>query len=141
MGILSKLFGSDKVIEAGMSAIDKVAYTEEEKADNNLKYQSVKIALLKAYEPFKIAQRFIALIVGIPFVSIHLALFAFKVGLLLVTVFYGGSETYDFAVKELSNMQTENNETLGEPFVWICIFYFGGGAGEGIIKHFRGIKK
>ena len=140
MGILSKLFGSDKVIDAGMSAIDKIAYTDEEKADNNLKFQNVKVALLKAYEPFKIAQRFIALIVGIPFVVIHAIIFLAKL-IILITASYYGTEFYDFAITQLSKMATENNETLGEPFVWICIFYFGGGAGEGIIKHFRGVKK
>ena len=37
MGILGKLFGSDKVIDAGISGIDKVFYTDEEKAENRLK--------------------------------------------------------------------------------------------------------
>ena len=33
MGILGKLFGSDKVIDAGISGIDKAFYTDEEKAE------------------------------------------------------------------------------------------------------------
>jgi len=59
MGIFSKLLGSDKVISAGISGIDAMFYTDEERAEG-------KIKLLKAYEPFKIAQRYLALIYCVP---------------------------------------------------------------------------
>ena len=141
MGVLSKLFGTDKVIDAGISAIDKAVYTEEEKAENHIKVAGIKIDLLKAYEPFKLAQRLIALMVGIPFVLIHIIIFLVQMILLLVTIFWGGSEGYDFAMTQLDIMVTRNNETLGEPFAWIVGFYFFGGAGEGIVKRLRGVKK
>jgi hypothetical protein len=69
MGILGKLFGSDKVIDAGISGIDKAFYTEEERAEDKLKAAPWKIALLKAYEPFKIAQRLLAITFSVPYVS------------------------------------------------------------------------
>ena len=64
MTIFERLFGSDKVIGKAVDGIyngvDKIAYTEEERADNFRK-------LLKLYEPFKIAQRFLALTLTIPY--------------------------------------------------------------------------
>jgi hypothetical protein len=140
MRLLSKLFGSDEVIDAGMSAIDKAVFTEEEKADYKIKFAGVKVDLLEAYKPFKLAQRLLALIVGIPFVIIHVIIFLIQICLLLFAINYG-SETYDFAMTQLDLMVQRNNQTLGEPFAWIVGFYFFGGAGEGIAKKLRGIKK
>lgn len=60
MGIWSKLFGSSDIVNAGISAADKMFYTDEEKAEG-------KRLLLKAYEPFKIAQRLLALTFCIPY--------------------------------------------------------------------------
>jgi len=50
MGILSKLFGSDKIIDAGINGIDAMVFTDQEQSN-------AKLAFLKLYEPFKIAQR------------------------------------------------------------------------------------
>jgi hypothetical protein len=68
MGIFSKLLGSDKVIDAGISGIDSIFYTDEEKAEN-------KKAFLKLYEPFKVAQRYLALVFSIPYVMMVLITF------------------------------------------------------------------
>lgn len=68
MGIFAKLFGSDKVISAGISAIDAMVYTDEEKVSD-------KRALLKLYEPFKVAQRYLAVIFSVPYVTAWLITF------------------------------------------------------------------
>jgi len=64
MWIFEKLFGSNKVIEkigdGVYNGIDKAVYTPEEMIDNRLKS-------LAAYEPFKIAQRLLALVFTIPY--------------------------------------------------------------------------
>ena len=60
MGLFSKLLGSDSAIDAGIKGIDAIFYTDQEKAEN-------KKAFLKLYEPFKVAQRYIALIFCIPY--------------------------------------------------------------------------
>ena len=52
-GFIGKIFGSKKVIDAAISGIDKSIFTREEKADYMLDF-------LKAYEPFRLAQRWIA---------------------------------------------------------------------------------
>ena len=133
MGIMSKLFGSDKVLSAGISAIDKAFYTKEEQADDGLKKIGFKMQFMKLYEPFKVAQRFIALVTGIPFVVTHVLIsIAWASSLFVIE----DKERYTFVVSELFKIAQMNNVTLGEPFGWIIIFYFAGGAGEGLIGKF-----
>lgn len=60
MGLMARIFGSDKVIDAGISSIDKIFYTDEEKSDK-------KALFLKLYEPFKLAQRYLSLVFGVPY--------------------------------------------------------------------------
>jgi len=59
MGFFAKLFGTDKVVDAGTKMLDNAFYTDQERAEGHIR-------LLKAYEPFKLAQRFLALIVVPP---------------------------------------------------------------------------
>lgn len=65
MGIWSTLFSSgdtiNKATDAVISAGDKIWYTEEEKAEMKMEYGKFLPTLLKAYEPFKIAQRILAI--------------------------------------------------------------------------------
>lgn len=142
MGLWANLFGSSKVVDTVVdgvyNGVDKAFYTDEEKAENNLKKADLKIKMLKAYEPFKMAQRFIALMTGVPFVLIHvIACLSW-----IVAAFLIDDKTHFINIMErLSDVATVNNNTLGEPFVWICIFYFGGGAAEGGIKAFANKSK
>ena len=55
MGLLGKIFGSDKVIDSAISGIDKVWFTDEEKAELHLKF-------LDRYKPFALAQRSLAMV-------------------------------------------------------------------------------
>ncbi len=116
-GLISKIFGSSKVIDSSMNAIDKVFYTDEEKAEN-------KANLLKLYEPFKLAQRLLALTFTIPFVTVFLVA--------AIGFFCFGAD------KEAAlTIMKWNVDTLGEPVFWIMIFYFAGGASEGLIAKYR----
>lgn len=110
MNIFGKLFGSDKVIDAGIKGLDAVVYTQEEKA----KY---KLSLLKAYEPFRVAQRFLALIFSIPYAVAWLATF--------VASFFADSVEAQTAL--LSG-------DVGLIVTVIVGFYFGGGAVEGVLR-------
>lgn len=68
MGIFSKIFGTDSAIQSGLDMIanagDAIVFTDEEKAQQ-------KVTLLKAYEPFKLIQRFIVMVFCVPYVSLH----------------------------------------------------------------------
>ncbi len=112
INLIGKLFGSQKVIDAGISGFDKAIYSAEEKADYHLKF-------LAAYEPFKLAQRLLALLV------ISMYLFIFLIGSLFML--YGGivdNETYVSVSKDLLSL---NNDTLSWAAITILAFYFAGG--------------
>ncbi|MGR5270000.1 hypothetical protein ACPV5R_19860 [Vibrio astriarenae] len=64
MNIFHRIFGSADMITTLSNAGDAMFFTDEEKAKH-------KIALLKAYEPFKLVQRYIVLLFTIPYVSLH----------------------------------------------------------------------
>jgi len=65
-GILAKIFGSGTVISDGMKLIDNMhTSTEEEIAAKT----RAKTDLLSAYAPFKIAQRYLALMFAVTFLS------------------------------------------------------------------------
>ena len=95
-----KIFGSDKVIDGAIKGIDAMFYTNQEKAEG-------KIKLLKAYEPYHLALRFIAMVITIPFV-------------LMVMVAFGMS--FYMSVDVQLNLLSD---TLGMPFLAVVTFYFG----------------
>ena len=51
MSFWAKIFGSKKIVDSAISGIDKMFYTDEERAEQ-------KVKLLASYEPFKLALRF-----------------------------------------------------------------------------------
>ena len=97
-----KIFGSEKVIDAGIKGIDAIWFTNEEKAEAHKEF-------LKLYEPYKLAQRLIALIITIPYVLCVLILFGMYIAGLEVV------PAVDFL-----------NELLGIPFMMIIAFYYAG---------------
>lgn len=126
MSIWSKLFGSDKVIEGVYNGLDKVVHTDEEKSDFWLK-------LLKAYEPFKVAQRYLALVVTIPYVSVWIIsafLFVSSVFAVPCESVCKSSQLESVSMK----LADKNQEQLGFPVALILGFYFGGGAAEGVAR-------
>lgn len=108
---LGKLFGSEKMVDAGIAAGDAAFFTKEERSEWTLN-------LLKAYEPFKLAQRFLAFIFCVPY-----ALLAS--GMIISELFF--SAEIDESLRLL-------NETFGGPCSIIVAFYFGGGLLEGAIN-------
>jgi len=108
LGILGKIFGSSDVIDAGIKAVDALVFTDEEKS-------KAKLALLKSYEPFKIAQRYLSLIFS--------ALFslAFVTALLL--------SLFGMSYKPVLEVVTAFS--LGQIMTVIIGFYFLGGVVSG----------
>jgi hypothetical protein len=101
---LGKLFGTEKVINTGVDMLDNAFYTEQEKAEGHIR-------LLKAYEPFKLAQRFLALIVVPPWVLGQFACFLLS-----------------FTDIDLTNAVEILDGKLGMAALTILAFYFAGGA-------------
>ena len=112
MSIWTQLFGSDNVVNkvaAGVyDGLDAVVYTAEEKVEN-------RKAFLKLYEPFKIAQRFLALIFGIPYAIAWFITFLSS-----------------FSSNDISPQLALLSGTMGEIVLAIIAFYFLGGVINGL---------
>lgn len=122
LSLIGKIFGSKKMIDAGISGIDKIIYSAEEKADYHLRF-------LAAYEPFKLAQRLLALLV----ISAYLLVFVVAAGLMI----WGGIAENEIYITTSSDLMKLNNETLGWPVITILAFYFAGGT----VNSIRQMKK
>ncbi len=110
------------MIDAGISGIDKVIYSAEEKADYHLKF-------LAAYEPFKLAQRLLAMMV----ISVYLLIFVVAAGLMI----WGGIAENELFISTSKDLLTLLNENLGWPVITILAFYFAGGT----VNSIRQMKK
>ena len=122
MGILSNIFGTGEVIKKGLELIDEAWTSDEEKAENEAKIieakTNAKATLLNAYAPFKLAQRYLALMFSSVF------LFIMMNGVL--GALYGWVDMN--AVQEAKRFA--NEMWLGEIMLTIIGFYFGGGLVE-----------
>jgi archaellum biogenesis protein FlaJ (TadC family) len=120
MGILSKIFGSGDVIEKGLDLIDSFHTSDEELIKANT---DAKRELLTAYAPFKLAQRYLALLFSVTFIGSFL---------LVLGMSLSGKADVDVVRQVLSEFY------IGEIMLSIILFYFGGGAFEGIINKTKG---
>ena len=115
MGLISKIFGGGEVISDGIKLIDSFHTSDTELIEAKAK---AKAELMNAYAPFKLAQRYLALM----FTSVYLLAF------LVVTVLtVSGIGSPDQIREILSEFY------IGEITFTIIGFYFGGGMIEGAI--------
>ena len=125
-GILSSIFGTGEVVKKGLELIDEAWTSDEEKADNEVKIieakTNAKATLLNAYAPFKLAQRYLALMFTFVF------LFIMMNGVL--GALYGWVDMA--SVQEAKKFA--NEMWLGEIMLTIVGFYFGGGLVESYKK-------
>ena len=114
LAILGKILGSGDVIKQGMSLIDDMnTSTEEEVAAKS----KAKTDLLSAYQPFKLAQRYLALLFAFTF----LLCFAITLGMTLA-----GKGDIEGVKAILGDFW------IGEIMLIIVGFYFGGGLAESV---------
>lgn len=108
LGTIKKLFSADRVVDAAIAGADKAFFTNEEKSD--------KFSLfLKLYEPFKIAQRFLAMTFCPPY-------------MLMIFITWFASFFTD-VTQQAALLKGDIAVIVGV----IMAFYFGGGFVEGII--------
>ena len=124
LGILSNIFGTGEVVKKGLELIDEAWTSGEEKAENEVKIidakTNAKATLLNAYAPFKLAQRYLALM----FSTVFLFIMANGV----VGALYGWVDMTN--VKQA--MDFANEMWLGEIMLTIIGFYFGSGMIESV---------
>lgn len=113
---LAKIFGSGNTIEKGLQLIDDMHTSTEEEIQAKSK---AKTDLLQAYAPFKIAQRYLAVMFAVTFLT------SFVLVLIMTLLGKGDIE----AVK-----QVLGDFFIGEIMLTIVFFYFGGGAFEGVLS-------
>lgn len=111
MGILSQILGSGDVVSKGLDLIDSFHTSETELIETKT---ASKQKLLESYAPFKLAQRYLALIFGFTFVGSYI--------LVLVLYFLGKDIS---AVQEI--IDTFQISTI---MLVIIAFYFSGGVFE-----------
>lgn len=113
LGILRTILGSSDVISKGMDLIDDAFESDEEKRESKTR---AKIDLMKAYAPFKVAQRYLALMFGFTYLSSFF--------LVLGMTLWGEPVEAVFAVLDQFK--------VGWAMMTILMFYFGGGLVESV---------
>ena len=116
MGILANILGLGDTIKAGFELIDDLHTSDEEEIQAKSK---AKTDLLAAYAPFKVAQRYLALL----FTGTFLSSFV----LVLSMTLFG-----DTQIEDVRGVISEF--WIGEIMLVIVGFYFSGGMVEGALK-------
>lgn len=116
MGILSTIFGSGDVIKKGLDLIDDMHTSTEEEINSK---NNAKVNLLTAYAPFKIAQRYLALMFAFTFLS------SFVIVLIITLLGKADADKVMLVISEFY---------VGEIMLTIIAFYFSGGFIEGVIE-------
>jgi len=112
LAVLGKILGSGDVVKQGMKLIDDMhTSTEEEIAAKS----KARIDLMNAYAPFKLAQRYLALMFGFTFLASYIIV-------LTMTIAGTGDPTAVTQVMEQFSINYAMMIILG--------FYFGAGALE-----------
>ena len=114
IGIIGKILGSDKIISQGMSLIDSMHVSETEAIEAKT---AQKVELLKNYAPFKLAQRYLALMFGFTY------LLSFFLVLGMTMFGFGNAIQIKMILSDFY---------IGEIMLLIIGFYFGGGLAESI---------
>jgi len=112
LGVLGKILGSDSVIKQGIKLIDDMHTSTEEEIAAKTKQ---RVEIMQAYAPFKIAQRFLALMFGFTFLASYIIV-------LTMTIIGTGDPDAVTQVMEQFSINYAMMIILG--------FYFGAGALE-----------
>ena len=115
LGVLASILGNGEVIKKGMDLIDDVHSSDEEM--ERVKAQA-KIDTMKAYAPFKVAPRYLALM--------FTGTFLISFFIVLVMTLMGQAN-----IPEIK--QVIDDFYVGEAMLTILAFYFGGGMLEGVV--------
>ena len=129
MGWLGKLDAPEKLISAVGKGVDKFFDGQGDKAERFTE-------LLKLYEPFKIAQRYLAFMTTGTFLFIHLITALLYISVVAVNI-YNVSELNPEPLKDVFKW---NNDNLLYIVMIQNAFYFSGGVINGAIKRFSNKK-
>jgi hypothetical protein len=123
MSIWASIFGGGDVIKKGFQLIDDMHTSDEEEIQAKSK---AKTDLLTAYAPFKVAQRYLAVLFAVTFIL------SFTLVLVMTLIKVGDISSVKIVLSEFY---------IGEIMLTIILFYFGGGAFEGGVNAIKNNKK
>jgi len=126
MSFWASLFGGSDLVDKVSKGIDASFFTPEEKAKHYLE-------VLKNIEPFKLAQRWIAVVLVLPYVLVWLIC----AGLFIAAATADIESTASRLIQISDMLATRNNDNLGFPVSLVVGFYFAGGALEGIVAKWK----
>lgn len=118
--ILAKIFNPKKLGDSIISGVDKAILTNEEKIDYMQK-------MLTLYEPYKLAQRILAILFSSVFLLIHL----------LTAIAHFTYVLRDLDTEKVISLYSYNNDSLGMIVLMVVSFYFAGGVLEGTVKRLK----
>ena len=118
--ILGKIFNPKKLGESLISGVDKAILTNEEKLDYMQK-------MLVLYEPYKLAQRVIAILFTSAFTLVHL----------MTAITHFIYVLRGLNPETIISLYEYNNDSLGTLVMIIVGFYFAGGVLEGTVKRLK----
>jgi hypothetical protein len=118
--ILAKIFNPKKLGDSIISGVDKAILTNEEKIDYMQK-------MLTLYEPYKLAQRILAILFSSVFLLIHL----------LTAIAHFIYVLRDLNTEKVISLYSYNNDSLGMIVLMVVSFYFAGGVLEGTVKRLK----
>lgn len=121
MGLFRNIFGTGNVIEKGLDLIDKKFPTDIEMLEAKTQ---AKVDLMNSYQGFKVAQRYLAILFSTTFV------------VCFFLVLGRGLLGYDNALV----LEIVREFQIDVITLVIVVFYFGGGAAEGMISRLRAPK-
>lgn len=132
MGVFSKIFGAQEIVKDTVQAVtdgvDKVWFTDEEKSDAALRF-------LKAYEPFKLTQRYLALLLVASFCVLTFVGCTYLLWVGMLDPNEAGSQAViQFRLTVIDKYTGLVGGDLGSIVLMIGFLYFGGGAAEGVIQ-------
>ena len=141
MGIFSRIFTSETLINKGMDAViatgDKLAFTDEEKADNRERVREWYIHLLDSLKPYNVTMRVIAITL----------LFTWLLFLLLTSVFAGAAILICAPDAEVCRTATVSallsdklSHIVNPNFATVLQFYFGAAGINSIVSTIKSKK-
>jgi len=117
--VLAKILGSGDVIKQGLDLIDEMHTSTEEEVKAKTEQ---RVQLMQSYAPFKIAQRYLALMFGAVFLASYILVLSMTIS------GYGDPDAVTKVMEQFS---------INYAILIILSFYFGGG----VIDSVKGLKK
>jgi len=114
IGILAKILGSGDVVKQGLSLIDEMVVTSEEEIAAKTQQ---RVQLMQSYAPFKVAQRFLAIMFGGTFLASYV---------LVLSMTIGGYGDPDAVTKVMDQF------SINYAMLLILGFYFAGGVVDSV---------